>query len=112
MRGGERFLLSDPHHSQMTEAFFIHIYKLKRFFFLFFFLFLLFNMTGEKTPLLTKQNDTCCSEQGCCSNSGSSQQDPSEPIVLQKENECGLSDQPWKYKVVALLCAMFLAGLA
>lgn len=69
-------------------------------------------MTGEKTPLLTKQNDTCCSEQGCCSNSGSSQQDPSEPIVLQKENECGLSDQPWKYKVVALLCAMFLAGLA
>ncbi|KAG1646590.1 hypothetical protein G6F44_000674 [Rhizopus delemar] len=64
-------------------------------------------MTGEKTPLLTKQNDTCCSEQGCCS--GSSQPDNQEPIVLQKENECGLSDQPWKYKLVALLCAMFLA---
>lgn len=96
----------------MTEAFFIHVYKLNPLFFLFFFFFFLFffKMTGEKTPLLTKQNDTCCSEQGCCS--GSSQPDNQEPIVLQKENECGLSDQPWKYKLVALLCAMFLAGLA
>jgi hypothetical protein len=71
-------------------------------------------MSQERIPLLL---DNCCSEQeGCCRYN----KDGKKPVIptstsLYINNEdndptCQLSNQPWKYKIVALLCAMFLAG--
>lgn len=60
---------------------------------------------SERTPLLSdkKGADTCCSGQACCSST-------SELPSNSSNGVCKLSDQPWKYKIVALLCAIFLAG--
>lgn len=81
-----------------------------------------YNNMNEETPLLNPSSSTssndCCSEVDCCRN----QQDKKTttkvytklyiPSTVDSEDDptCQLSNQPWKYKIVALLCAMFLAS--
>jgi hypothetical protein len=68
----------------------------------------------ERRPLL----DNCCSErEGCCRYNKKQDTQPNTTTSLfistnELDNDptCQLSNQPWKYKIVALLCAMFLAG--
>lgn len=73
-------------------------------------------MNQETTPLINKD---CCSEQeGCCRYN---KDKPVTPTTIptatslyipndDNDTTCQLSNQPWKYKSVALLCALFLAG--
>ncbi|KAL7319191.1 hypothetical protein PS15m_002358 [Mucor circinelloides] len=79
------------------------------------------NSMNEETPLLNPSSSTssndCCSEIDCCRK----QKDKSPAANVytklyipsttegQDDPTCQLSNQPWKYKIVALLCAMFLA---
>lgn len=76
-------------------------------------------MSQETTPLL----DNCCSEQeGCCrynKNITTPNKNPVIPtsstalLIPNEEHEdpsCQLSNQPWKYKMVAFFCALSLAG--
>ncbi|KAG2230135.1 hypothetical protein INT48_001477 [Thamnidium elegans] len=71
-------------------------------------------MDQETRPLLS---NNCCSEQeGCCrydNNNKDKQVTPTTTsLYISNENNdttCQLSNQPWKYKIVALLCALFLA---
>lgn len=80
------------------------------------------NSMNEETPLLnpsasTSSND-CCSEIDCCRNQ--KDKPPTTNVYTklyipsttdgQDDLTCQLSSQPWKYKIVALLCAMFLAS--
>lgn len=70
-------------------------------------------MNQESTPLL--QDDCCSAQEGCCRYT----KDNKKPVIptstslyITEDNDptCQLSNQPWKYKIVALLCAMFLAS--
>ncbi|CEP14934.1 hypothetical protein [Parasitella parasitica] len=75
------------------------------------------NNMNEETPLLNTSSSTssydCCSEADCCRK----QQDKAPitklfiPSTTESDDDptCQLSSQPWKYKIVALICAMFLA---
>ncbi|CAO3700263.1 unnamed protein product [Rhizopus microsporus] len=69
---------------------------------------------NEQTPLLNKANQsTCCSTNGnaCCASRRKSSgrlQKNGLPIV-NDEDYCYLSEQKWQYKLIALLCAIFLA---
>ncbi|RCH95918.1 hypothetical protein CU098_010196, partial [Rhizopus stolonifer] len=62
----------------------------------------------EQTPLLSpSSSNNCCSENDCCRNK---KNDVAVDINTgQDDLTCQLSNKPWKYKIVALLCAMFLA---
>lgn len=68
-------------------------------------------MTGEKTPLLPKQDFGCrdINSDDISSSSMSTKVDVQQIDYVNPTSQ--LSDQPWKYKMVALLCAMFLAGI-
>lgn len=68
-------------------------------------------MTGEKTPLLPKQDFGYrdINSDDVSSSSMSTKVDVQQIDYVNPTNQ--LSDQPWKYKLVALLCAMFLAGI-
>jgi hypothetical protein len=69
---------------------------------------------SEQTPLLS----SCCSKkQSCCSNKASesaccSSNKTSAELPTSNEDDdfCYLSKQKWQYKLVALSCAIFLAG--
>lgn len=71
----------------------------------------------ERRPLLDS-NDCCSEQEGCCRYNKTKNKPPSTMTSLfistneQEDNDptCQLSNQPWKHKFVALLCAMFLAG--
>ncbi|OBZ85425.1 Major facilitator superfamily domain-containing protein 1 [Choanephora cucurbitarum] len=62
------------------------------------------NAIDEQSPLLSPSSSTsagCCSEANCC-----------KKIAIEDDDDdptCQLSKQPWKYKSIALLCAIFLA---
>lgn len=73
----------------------------------------------EETPLLSpsSSNNTstvCCSEnEGCCKNNFIKDKTATTTVDISNDQEdltCQLSSQPWKYKFVALMCAMFLAS--
>ncbi|RCH86311.1 Major facilitator super domain-containing protein 1 [Rhizopus azygosporus] len=66
-------------------------------------------MIGEKTPLLPKQDFGYrdINSDDTSSSSMSTKVDVQQIDYVNPANQ--LSDQPWKYKMVALLCAMFLA---
>jgi hypothetical protein len=72
---------------------------------------------NEETPLLTPSSSHntssfCCSEnEGCCKNNAIKDKITTVDINNGQEDlTCQLSSQPWKYKSVALLCALFLAS--
>ncbi|KAI9487306.1 MAG: major facilitator superfamily domain-containing protein [Benjaminiella poitrasii] len=77
---------------------------------------------NEETPLLSSSSSStanCCSEEGCCQNNNNNSATDkllsktiSTNLQLTIDSDdptCQLSNQPWKYKIIALLCAMFLA---
>lgn len=72
------------------------------------------NTSHEESPLLSpSSSDTSfCGDENCCrkqpkKNNSTYLQMPTDD---NDDPSCQLSNQPWKYKLIALLCAMFLAS--
>ena len=72
-------------------------------------------ITGENTPLLQherqiKNNKNKSVKIACCSSNK-----PNSTCCQQQQNPnnddyCQLAEQPWQYKMTALICALLLAG--
>lgn len=79
---------------------------------------------SEQTPLLPNARQSSCKEQlqktACCSfkkdldqSCSPKKKRPCSDLPVDKDDDfCYLSEQKWEYKLIALACALFLAGKA
>lgn len=81
---------------------------------------------NEQTPLLKdankspcgkiSQKSACCSFKNddngtsCCSSKKNNKAPCSGLPPVNDDDYCYLSEQKWEYKMIALMCAIFLAG--
>jgi hypothetical protein len=77
---------------------------------------------NEQTPLLNNAKKPACEpiqKAGCCSfknsdSAGSCCSQKTKPCSglppVNDDDYCYLSEQKWEYKLIALACAIFLAG--
>lgn len=65
---------------------------------------------NEQTPLLNDR-PSCCSanKSACCSSKRKNSTQNNGLPTVNDEDYCFLSEQKWEYKLIALLCAIFLA---